>query len=51
MCSRCRSFDLDPTDKLGACGFGRCAHLDVWYYRSRYATPCYFTPSRLVEVK
>lgn len=48
MCSRCRSFTLDPADKMGAHGFGRCAHQPVWQYRSRLAA-CTFDPPRFLE--
>lgn len=49
MCSRCRHFRLDLTDPMTVHGYGRCAHLTVGHYRSRYATDCYLTPSRFAE--
>jgi hypothetical protein len=48
MCAACRSFSLDPADKLTEFGFGRCALLPAYQYRSRRA-PCIFEPSRFVE--
>jgi len=51
MCSRCRSFHADPADKMTAHGFGRCAHLDAWHYRSRCAPVCHFDPPRFQEAK
>jgi hypothetical protein len=51
MCSRCRHFHADPDNKMTPLGFGRCAQLDVWNYRSGSATACYFTPSRFEETR
>jgi hypothetical protein len=36
---------------MTAHGFGRCAHLDVWHYRSGRAPACHFDPSRFAEAK
>lgn len=49
MCSRCRHFRLDPREKLSAHGFGQCAYLPVWRYRSRQAAGCFLNPSRHEE--
>jgi hypothetical protein len=48
MCSRCRSFHPDPTDKRIPPRFGPCAHLPVWHFMPPVA-PCHFTPSRFQE--
>lgn len=49
MCSRCRHFTVDPADPKIPHGFGRCAHLDVWHYRSQRAWGCHFAPSRFLD--
>lgn len=51
MCSRCRHFSTDPADPKIPRGFGLCAHLPAWQYRSQRAWGCHFTPSRFTATE
>lgn len=49
MCSRCRHFTTDPADPKIPNGFGRCAYLPDWQYRSQRAGGCHFVPSKFLD--
>jgi len=44
-CGSCRQFTLDPTDQMGAQGYGRCALTPLWQHHAPTAG-CAFSPSR-----